>query len=98
MAKHTIKGHIYWQQNKYMKSPEIHFNEYDKREWAEDSRDGCVHVAEHSFEVDVPDDFDPRPQMVSALKAEKEKLRADFAREVTEIDRQINKLLALEMV
>jgi hypothetical protein len=96
MAKHLINGHIYWQQNQYMRAPEIHFNEYDKREWPEDHRDGCVHVSEHSFEVEVPDGFDPRPQMVANLEAEKRRLRAEFAAKVTEIDAQIQKLLAIE--
>jgi len=59
------------------------------------SKDRIV-VRPHSFEVEVPDNFDPRPQMVKALEAEKEKVRKDFAVTVARIDRQINELLALE--
>ena len=55
-----------------------------------------VLVREQMFEVEVPDDFDPRPQMVKELEAEKEKARADFAKRVMEIDKRINELLALE--
>lgn len=58
--------------------------------------DGWVLVGRPTIEVDVPDDYDPRPQMVKALEAEKEKARADFAKRVMEIDRRINELLALE--
>ena len=58
--------------------------------------DEKVVVKQQVFDVDVPDDFDPRPQMVKALEAEKEKARADFAKRVMEIDKRINELLALE--
>lgn len=57
---------------------------------------GDVLVREQMFEVEVPDNFDPRPQMVKDLEAEKEKARADFAKRVMEIDKRINELLALE--
>ena len=57
---------------------------------------GDVLVREQMFEVEVPDNFDPRPQMVKELEAEKEKARADFAKRVMEIDKRINELLALE--
>ena len=53
-------------------------------------------VCEQTFEVDVPDNFDPRPQMVKALEAQKEKARKEFAATVMRIDKQINELLALE--
>lgn len=95
--KHTINGHIYWKHSQYMEKPEIIFLSYDIRGFTEEQRDGRVHIAEHSFDVDVPDDFDPRPQMVASLKAEKDRLRAEFAAKVTKIDARINKLLALEM-
>lgn len=58
--------------------------------------DGWTLVREQMFEVEVPDNFDPRPQMVKALEAEKEKARAEFAKRVLEIDKRINELLALE--
>lgn len=57
---------------------------------------GYALVREQVFGVEVPDNFDPRPQLVKALEAEKEKARADFAKRVMEIDRRINELLALE--
>jgi hypothetical protein len=96
--KHTITGHVYWQQNKYMKAPKIRFNEYDMRTWGEDSRDGHVHVCEHSFEVEVPDDFDPRPGMIASLEQERTAVRAEFARRIAELDDRISKLQAIEYV
>jgi hypothetical protein len=55
-----------------------------------------VLVFPQTFEVEIPENFDPRPQMVKSLEAEKEKARKDFAYKVMEIDRKINELLALE--
>jgi hypothetical protein len=96
MAKHTIKGHIFWQMTKYLKEPHIGFIEYDIRQWRTEDLDGRVHIAEHSFEVDVPDNFDPRPGMLANLEAEKQQVRAEFARRITELDRQISQLMAIE--
>ena len=55
-----------------------------------------VLVFPKTFEVEVPDNFDPRQQLVKQLEAEKEKARKEFANTVMRIDRQINELLALE--
>jgi hypothetical protein len=50
---------------------------------------------EHEFEVEVPDNFDPRPGQVAALEAKKEEMRADFAKRVKDIDDKINSLMAI---
>lgn len=55
-----------------------------------------VLISEQVFEVDVPDNFDPIPQMIKSLEAQKEKARKEFAETVMKLDRQINELLALE--
>jgi hypothetical protein len=55
-----------------------------------------VKVADHTVTVDVPDDFDPRSLMVQSLEQEKQKLTAAFQARITEIDGQIQNLLALE--
>lgn len=69
---------------------------WDCRTWDALSVDGRVFVKEHTTTVEVPDDFDPRPQQVAALEAAKQKARADFQARITEIDRQIQSLLAIE--
>lgn len=56
----------------------------------------CTIVQEHTFEVKIPADYDPRANLVSNLQAQKEKARADFAALVVSLDRQINELLAIE--
>lgn len=46
---------------------------------------------------DLPEKFNPVEGFVKNLEAEKQKVRADFQARITEIDRQINQLLAIEM-
>ena len=58
---------------------------------------GYITVMPHSFEVDIPDDFDPRGKQVEQLQAEKKKAMADFQNRVTEIERKISELTCLEM-
>ena len=47
------------------------------------------------LEFDLPDDFDPRAGQIDALKATKQKLMAEFSARCTEIERQIQNLLAI---
>ena len=69
---------------------------WDCRTWTEDAQSGLVFVTEHTTTVEVPDDFDPRPQQIAALEAAKQKARAEFQARITELDRQIQSLLAIE--
>lgn len=55
-----------------------------------------VKIADYTVSVDVPEDFDPRYHMVAVLEREKQKITADFQKRVTEINGQIQQLLALE--
>ena len=47
------------------------------------------------LEFDLPDDFDPRAGQIETLKATKQKLMAEFSARCTEIERQIQNLLAI---
>ena len=76
--------------------PEFELLPWDCRTWDATSAAGRVFVKEHLTTVEVPDDFDPRPAQVAALEAEKQKARADFQARITEIDRQIQSLMAIE--
>jgi hypothetical protein len=55
-----------------------------------------VVVGEHAFEVEVPDNFDLRAGLVANLEREKQKVTAEFQARVTEINGQIQSLMALE--
>ena len=91
--KHIITGFITCQMMPCGIDPVIGFLPFDPRKYGS-SYDQVV-VCEHSFEIDVPDDFDPTPLKIAALQAEKEKVKADFAKRVMEIDAEIGKLLAI---
>lgn len=45
---------------------------------------------------EVPDDWDPRPGMVEALRAEKAELLAQAQLKASQIEERINSLLAIE--
>jgi len=53
-------------------------------------------VGPYPIEVEVPDGFDPRAAQVEALKRQKQAVMADFQKRVTDIERQIAQLTALE--
>jgi len=76
--------------------PEFELMPWDCRLWGETAQGGRIFVKEHLTTVEVPDDFDPRPQQVAALEAAKQKARAEFQERITETDRQIQSLLAIE--
>jgi hypothetical protein len=48
------------------------------------------------IEIDVPDDYDPRAQQIVALEKQKTKITAEFQKSLTEINRSIGELQALE--
>ncbi len=92
--KIELKGYLFC--HLYRGKPEFELLPWDCRAWDAASVEGRVFVTEHTTTVEVPDDFDPRPQQVAALEAEKQKARAEFQKRITEIDRQIQSLMAIE--
>ena len=87
-----IKGWIVFD-TYYAKNPEIWPSPY--RFTDVDFTDG-IKVQPHTFAVEVPADFDPRPGMVQELEAKRRKLQAEFAKRMSGIDAEISKLQALE--
>jgi len=59
---------------------------------------GYITVCSKEFEIDVPDEFDPRQQQLEILRKERDRINAEFAIRVKQIDDEINKLIALEYV
>jgi hypothetical protein len=57
---------------------------------------GYITVGVQTFEVEIPDDFDPRQQQIQILEKEKRRIEAEFSLRCTQIQEQINKLYALE--
>jgi len=89
--KVKIKGFVTY--NNLFGGDEFNFTSFDPRKY---DAGATVFVKEHAFEVEVPDNFDPRPAQVEALKKQRETVQAQFAKRVMEIDTQIQSLLALE--
>lgn len=90
MAKHTIKGFIHQRVSKYAQPNSFTFFE------SRDVGASYVNVMPHTIEIDIPDDFDPRPQQIKDLQAQQQQAQADFAKLCTDIQRQISELTCLE--
>lgn len=92
--KHTVSGYVtYKAPEEWETSPRIGFVDFKIND--NNSVWGVI-VAPLDIEVEVPDNFDPRPKMVAALDAKIEETRAAFAARITELQEQRNRLLALE--
>ena len=90
MSKHTINGYITYQKYSWEDEPRVGFSMYDHN-------DGMtVAVKKHFFDVEIPDDFDPRLAQVAALEAEKLRIRAEFSKRVSDLDTAISNLLSIE--
>ena len=88
--KITIDGWICAQQYQWDTEPTFTFFGFKPND------DSSWHaVAPHSVEFELPDDFDIRSFKINALLSEKDKARADFAKRVEAIDKQISELQAL---
>ena len=87
--KKTLNGFISFRKNAWDDGG-FHWHPYEMAEH------GYITVMPHSIEVDIPDDFDPRPQQIKALEEKQRAAGAAFAALTTEINRQISELQALE--
>lgn len=95
--KKTIKAYVVYEAPSYKGlPPRIDLYTFDPRKSAGDSFRNLVVVSQRDIEIEVPDDFDPRPDMIANLQAEEKKARADFAAKVASIKRQISELQAIE--
>ena len=88
--KKTIKCYLSYCTSKYI----LGFRVSDMDMSTLDER---IAINEFDVEVDIPDDFDPRPAQIKALQQKQTEAAAAFHAMNTEIMRQINELQALEM-
>jgi len=94
MAKQTVTAYV-CMEYRYTK-------DYSAQEWTpmiwgfkpgdEPSR---VFLLEQDVSVDVPDNFNPIPQQVAALEAEKLKALDEYHASVAKINDQLSKLMAI---
>jgi len=88
-----VTGYIYFIE--YDWSPEGIFviSQYPKDIGEDECR---KFIREQVFSIEVPDHADMRGQKLKALEEEKKRIEAEFAAKVTQINRKINELLAIE--
>ena len=89
--KIKITGYIHY--CKYSWEPEGAFEVFSLKMGDSDYR---TYVGEQEIEVDVPDNYDPRAQQITALERKRQKVMADYQAMVTDINEKISKLQALE--
>lgn len=92
MTTHTINGFLTYR--KRYDEVEVSFCTYDPTVYAYNV--DLVIIRPHSFDVNVPDSFDPRPDLIKNLRAKEQRARADFELLLTEIRSEISKHEALE--
>lgn len=56
----------------------------------------CVTIRKQTFTVEIPDNFDPRPLQIDALRKEKQKIIAEAEAKANNIEEQIQRLLCIE--
>jgi hypothetical protein len=88
--KHTIEGTVYGFVHEGRICEGLRFSDYPLPA-------PFFKVADHTIEVDLPEDFDARPQAVAILREQQAKVRAEMSEQINTLQRQINSLLALEM-
>lgn len=92
MAKKTFTGAVYLHESGAAIAHEqryYHFSDHDI------SGAAFIKVTDCSFEVEIPDDFDPTAPAIAALNEKKRLLRLKLAKDLSEIDDRISKLSAL---
>lgn len=95
-----IKAHINaqcveaWDESSktYVKETKFYLFPYDMS----DAVTSYVHVDEQEVTVDIPDGFDIRSGLLENLEAEKKKAAAEYQKRVTELNAQIQSLMAIE--
>jgi len=92
MSVHTITGYITHETSNY-DPPVVRFSMYKPSPKYSPNE---VIVAEHSFDYEIPDSFDPVPGIVAALEEQKRIARAALAAELRSIDKRISELQCIE--
>ena len=87
-VKTTI--YVYHVQYSFMDVPEYQVMSFDIGK-----SEGRTLMCTHEIEIEVPDNFDPRPQQIEILQEKKQNIMAEYQKTITEIDHDISKLQAI---
>lgn len=93
MPTHTIKGFITHTTYPWTPDPAIGFQQSTDPTFT--ANEYTVAVAPHSFEVEVPHNFDPNPHKVAGMRAKIDKIKIAAFEEITNLQQEIEKLLCL---
>jgi hypothetical protein len=82
----------------------IHYRKYSWEEKGEfqiiyarlNDDENCTYIGQQEVEIEVPDDFDPRPAQIQALVQKRQSLMAETKTRVQIINDRISNLQALE--
>jgi hypothetical protein len=91
--KQLINGFVYYVKYDFSDEPQLHWNQSATMG---NVAPAWVLVGPHNFEVECPDDFDPRPAQIAALDHAIQLTRAEFTARLTELQEQKQRLLAIE--
>ncbi len=86
----TIKKVVHLNADSNWKEPAFSFFDCDMSEF------GYIPISEQDISIDIPDDFNPIPMQINNLKEQQQKIRAEAEAKAQAIDKQIQKLLAIE--
>jgi len=92
----TLKGFIHCQPARFESGHTVDGMEYTFWRFEDMKSSGYALVAPHNITFELPEQFSPNDQFIAGLEAEKQKLRAEFQNRITEIERQISQLQAIE--
>ena len=89
--KVTISGFVFHRKCSWEKNVTYEFSNLQC--WADADR---ALIMPHSFEVEIPDNFDPNPAKIATLRAEKQRIQAEAHVKAANIEQQIQELLCIE--
>lgn len=93
MSKQTIKGGIYYDTDRV--SEMVYGTRYSFGAGTPGNYGTKILVCAHTFEFDLPADFDPRPIEIKALEKKAAEIQAEATAKRTEIFRRISELQAI---
>jgi hypothetical protein len=94
-VKITVKGILHWQQWTYEKEGRYVIHTDDMSAY---SSDHCHYapIKPVEIELEIDDDFDPRPGIIEGLRKQKAQVVAEAQLKATQIEERIQTLLCLE--
>jgi hypothetical protein len=90
-VKHIVKGFVHYSKEDWEDRATYEVYPFDMS-----AHGGRALIGEQQFEIDVPDDFNPIPQMVAALEEQKRVKRLKLAEDLANLDAQISRLTCIE--